>query len=191
MAPGRTASHVVAGAQPTGPGGTPELRGTAQPHHAAQARQRSQRGFCFAVRRERDCRRSDGVPVLVPELRGAGHIGGGTERFRRRRLTDHGGEYSANSGRIAKTGRCSHSEVARTCALMGRRQEALDRLQTAVESREMDIVALNNDPLAGLRESRGFKTCRKSLDACCEAEARAAGHRCLPISPTYSAWLPQ
>ena len=65
---------------------------------------------------------------------------------------------------LLKEGRCSHYEVARTYALMGKRQEALDQLQAAMASREMDIVALNNDPtLASLRGEPRFQDLQKEL----------------------------
>jgi Tfp pilus assembly protein PilF len=63
-----------------------------------------------------------------------------------------------------KEGRCSHYDVARTYAFMGKRQEALDQLQMAVASREMEIVALGNDPtLASLHGEPRFQDLRKEL----------------------------
>jgi tetratricopeptide (TPR) repeat protein len=65
---------------------------------------------------------------------------------------------------LLKEGRCSHYDVARTYAFMGKRQEALDQLQTAVANREMDIVALGNDPsLASLRGEPRFRDLQKEL----------------------------
>jgi tetratricopeptide (TPR) repeat protein len=65
---------------------------------------------------------------------------------------------------LTKEGRCSHYDVARTCAFMGKRQEAIDQLQAAVANREMDIVALGNDPsLASLRGERRFQDLQKVL----------------------------
>jgi tetratricopeptide (TPR) repeat protein len=65
---------------------------------------------------------------------------------------------------LLKEGRCSHYDMARTYAFMGKRQEALDQLQTAVASREMDIVALGNDPtLASLRGEPRFQDLQEEL----------------------------
>jgi tetratricopeptide (TPR) repeat protein len=65
---------------------------------------------------------------------------------------------------LLKEGRCSHYDVARTCAFMGKRQEALDQLQKAVTNREMEIVAMGNDPsLASLRGEPRFQDLRKEL----------------------------
>ena len=65
---------------------------------------------------------------------------------------------------LLKEGLCSHYDVARTCGFMGRRQEALDQLQTALADREMDILAFGNDPtLASLRAEPRFQDLQKEL----------------------------
>jgi len=65
---------------------------------------------------------------------------------------------------LLKEGRGSHYNAAKTCVLMGRRQEALDQLQFAIENREMDILALGIDPaFASLRTEPRFQELQKKL----------------------------
>ncbi len=66
---------------------------------------------------------------------------------------------------LLKDGRSSHYEVARTCTLMGKQQEALDQLQAAIENREMDILAFANDPaFASLHGEPRFQELQKKLE---------------------------
>ena len=65
---------------------------------------------------------------------------------------------------LLKDGRWPHYDVAKTFLAMGKRQEALDQLQAAVQNREMDIVALGNDPsFAGLHSEPRFQELEKQL----------------------------
>jgi tetratricopeptide (TPR) repeat protein len=66
---------------------------------------------------------------------------------------------------LLKEGRGSHYNAAKTCMLIGKRQEALDQLQIAIENREMDILALGIDPaFANLRSEPRFQELRKKLE---------------------------
>jgi tetratricopeptide (TPR) repeat protein len=66
---------------------------------------------------------------------------------------------------LLKEGRGSHYNAAKTCMLIGKRQEALDQLQIAIENREMDILALGIDPaFASLRSEPRFQELRKKLE---------------------------
>ncbi len=63
-----------------------------------------------------------------------------------------------------KEGRWSHYDVAKTYTGMGKQQEALDQLQAAVDNREMDILALANDPaFASLHSEPRFQELQKKL----------------------------
>jgi tetratricopeptide (TPR) repeat protein len=66
---------------------------------------------------------------------------------------------------LLKEGRGSHYNAAKTCMLIGKRQEALDQRQIAIENREMDILALGIDPaFASLRSEPRFQELRKKLE---------------------------
>jgi len=68
---------------------------------------------------------------------------------------------------LLKEGRGSHYNAAKTCMLIGKRQEALDQLQIAIENREMDILALGIDPRSPTcAASRAFRNCGKSWSWC-------------------------
>jgi tetratricopeptide (TPR) repeat protein len=65
---------------------------------------------------------------------------------------------------LLKEGRWSHYDVATICAVMGRRPDALDHLQSALENREMEILALGNDPaFASLRSEPRFQELEKKV----------------------------
>ena len=65
---------------------------------------------------------------------------------------------------LLREGRCSHYSVAMTCSLIGKRQEALDQLEIALENRETNILALGNDPMfASLRGEPRFQELQKKL----------------------------
>jgi tetratricopeptide (TPR) repeat protein len=61
-----------------------------------------------------------------------------------------------------EAGHSTHFDVAETCALLGKRQEALDQLEAAIENREMNILAMGNAPtLASLRGDPRFQELQK------------------------------
>ena len=61
-------------------------------------------------------------------------------------------------------GRSTHYDVAQTYARMAKRQQAIDQLQAAVDNREMNILALGQDPaLACLSGEPRFEELRKKL----------------------------
>jgi tetratricopeptide (TPR) repeat protein len=61
-------------------------------------------------------------------------------------------------------GRSTHYEIAETCARLGKNREAIDQLQAAVANREMNILALGQDPaLACLRGEPGFRELQNTV----------------------------
>jgi Tfp pilus assembly protein PilF len=60
--------------------------------------------------------------------------------------------------RLQVDGKESAYNLARTCALLGRKQEALDNLQTAYQQREPELVSMRVDvALSSLHEERRFR----------------------------------
>ena len=52
-----------------------------------------------------------------------------------------------NEESLLRDGHATHYAVAQACVQLDKRQEAIDHLQAAVENRELDILALGQDPL--------------------------------------------
>jgi tetratricopeptide (TPR) repeat protein len=63
-------------------------------------------------------------------------------------------------------GRSTYYEVAQTYARLGKREQAIDQLQAAVEHREMNILAMGQDPiLASLRGEPRFQSLNAKVKA--------------------------